>query len=93
MLMGTWTRHIDHFERKYDKAFARDPFFGAHLMDLIHKRVQVLLHSCNTTTTEDMELGPLEEFGGDPEEGKEGGVFNFNSGMGRLASTEGGGTP
>ena len=33
-------------------------------MDRIQKRVQVLLHSCNTTAIEDMELGSLEEFGG-----------------------------
>ena len=26
--MGTWLRHIDRFERKYDKDFARDPPFG-----------------------------------------------------------------
>ena len=48
--MASWPRHIDHFERKYDKAFARDPIFGSDLMDIIHKRVQVLLHSCNTTS-------------------------------------------
>ena len=26
--MGTWPRHIDHFEREYNKASARDPLFG-----------------------------------------------------------------
>ena len=43
--MGTWQRHIDRFERQYDKAFARDPLFGADLMDRIHNFVQVFLHS------------------------------------------------
>ena len=42
--MALWPRHIDRFERQYDKAFARDPLFGADLMDKIHKRVQVFLH-------------------------------------------------
>ena len=62
--MGTWPRHIDRLERQYDKAFARDPLFGADLMDNIHKRMQVFLHSCNTTTIEDVESGSLAEFGG-----------------------------
>ena len=47
--MALWPRHIARFRRQYDKAFARDPLFGANLMDRIHKRVQVFLHSCNTT--------------------------------------------
>ena len=47
--MGTWLCHIDRFERQYNKAFARDPLFGAYLMDHIHKRFQLFLHSCNTT--------------------------------------------
>ena len=64
MLMGTWLRHIYRFERKYNKDFARDPLFGAYLMDRIHKRVQVFSHSCNTTAIEDLELGNLLEFGG-----------------------------
>ena len=62
--MGLWPRHIDRFERQYDKAFSRDPLFGADLMDRIHKRVQVFLHSCNTTTVKEVELGSLAEFGG-----------------------------
>ena len=55
--MVLWPRHIDRFERQYDKAFARDPLFGADLMDRIHKRVQVFLHSCNTTAIEEVESG------------------------------------
>ena len=43
--MGIWPRHIDRFERQYDKAFSRDPIFEADLMDCIHKRVQVFLNS------------------------------------------------
>ena len=43
--MGTWPRHIDRFERHYNKAFERDPIFRAYLMDRIHKRVQVFLQS------------------------------------------------
>ena len=64
LLMGTWPRHIDRFKRQYDKAFARDPLFGADLMDRIHKRVQVFLHSCNTPAIQDVESGALAEFGG-----------------------------
>ena len=48
--MALWPRHSDRFERQYDRAFARDPLFGADIMDRIHKRVQVFLHSCNTTS-------------------------------------------
>ena len=62
--MGSWLRHIDRFERKYDKTFARYPLFGADLIDRIYKRVQVLLHSCNTTSIKEVELGALAEFGG-----------------------------
>ena len=62
--MGTWLRHIDRFKRQYNKAFARDPLFGADLMDRIHKRVQLFLQSCNMTAIEDVELGYLEEFRG-----------------------------
>ena len=63
-LVGTWPHHIDHFYHKYDKAFARDPLFRVDLMDCIHKRVQMFLHSCNTAAIEDVELGALAEFGG-----------------------------
>ena len=62
--MGTWPRYIDRFERQYNKAFARDPNFGADLMYRIHKRVQVFLHSCNTTSIEYVESGSLAEFEG-----------------------------
>ena len=61
-------------------------------MDRIHKRAQVLLHSCNTTAIEDVESGALAEFLG-TSEGRKRGEVNFNAGMGRLASTEGGGKP
>ena len=39
-------------------------FFGADLMDRTHKHVQVFLHSCNTTATEEVEPGSLADFGG-----------------------------
>ena len=64
MLMGTCPRHIDRFERQYDKAFARDPLLGVDLMDLIHKHVQLFLHSCNMTAIDNVESGALAEFGG-----------------------------
>ena len=63
-MMASWPCHIDRFERQYNKYFYRDPLFGADLMDRIHKRVQVLLHSCNTTVIEDVESGALEAFWG-----------------------------
>ena len=62
--METWPCHIDNFERQYDKSFVKDPFFEVYLMDHIRKRVQVFLHSCNTTAIEDVELESLAEFGG-----------------------------
>ena len=60
--MASWLRQIEFSKRQYDKAFARNPLFGAYLMDRIHKRVQVFIHSCNTTSIEEVELGALEEF-------------------------------
>ena len=63
-MMASWPRHIDRFERQYDKAFSRDPLFWADLMDRINKRVQVFLQSCNTTAIEDVESGALEDFWG-----------------------------
>ena len=54
--METWLRHIDRFERQYDKAYENDPLFREDLMDHIHKHVQVFLHSLNTTAIEDVEL-------------------------------------
>ena len=62
--IGTWPHQIDRFKRQYDKDFASDPLFGAELMYRIHKRVQVFLHSCNTTAIENVESGALAEFGG-----------------------------
>ena len=62
--METWTRHIDRFKRQYDKSFAKDTLFGEDLMDRIHKRVQVFLHSCNTTAIEEVDTGSLTEFVG-----------------------------
>ena len=62
-MVATWLFHIDRFERKYDKAFAKDPLFGADLIDRIHKRVQVFLHSCNMTSIEDVKSRALAEFG------------------------------
>ena len=43
--METWPRHIEHFEHQYNKKFTKDPLFGADLINRVHKRVQVLLHS------------------------------------------------
>ena len=62
--MGLWPHHIDCFERQYDKAFTRDPLFGSDLMDIIHKRLQVFIHSCNTIAIKEVEAGALAEFGG-----------------------------
>ena len=64
LLMGTWPRHVNCFKRQYNKAFAKDPLFGADFMDRIHKHVQVFLYSCNTTSIEDVESWALAELGG-----------------------------
>ena len=61
--MATWTRQIDHFERQYDKDFKGDRLFGKDIVDIIHKHVQILLQSCNTTSLEEVETGALAEFG------------------------------
>ena len=41
--MVTWPRHIDLFERKYDKAFTGNRLFGADIVDRIYKQVQFFL--------------------------------------------------
>ena len=56
-------RHIDRFERKYDKAFTGDPLFRSDIVDRIHKWVQVLLQLCNTACLDDIKSGTLMEFG------------------------------
>ena len=61
--MAKCPRHIGRFGWQYDKASAKDPLFGEDLVDMIHKYVQVLLHSCNKTPIEDVESGTLVEFG------------------------------
>ena len=63
LLTEKWPRHIDHFDRKYDKAFAKDPLFGEDLIDRKHNHDQVFLHSHNTTSIKDVESGTLAEFG------------------------------
>ena len=81
--MGACPHHIDRFERQYNKAFARDPLFGVYLMDRIHKRVQVFLHSCNMTAIEGGESGALMEYGGVHKKVERGGVVDFSASMGR----------
>ena len=61
--MATLSHHIDRFEKQYVKAFAGDRLFGAVIVDIIHKWVQVFLHSCNTTLLDEVETGSLSEFG------------------------------
>ena len=62
--IGMCPHHIDRFEPQCDKVFAKDPLFGEDLIDRIHRRIQVFLHSYNTTDIEDVELGALVEFRG-----------------------------
>ena len=52
--MMTWPCRIDRFERQYNKDFAGHHLFGADIVDRIHKRFQVFLHSFNTTSLEDV---------------------------------------
>ena len=61
--MATWSSHIYRFLWQNDKAFARNHFFGAALVDCIHKRVKVFLPPCNTACLENVETGELLEFG------------------------------
>ena len=61
--MGAWPRHIDRFDWKYDKAFARDPSLG-RIRWIISTNVFIFFQSCNTTAIEDVVSGALAEFGG-----------------------------
>ena len=60
--MTTRPCYIDRFGRKYNKAFLKDPLFGAYLIYIIHRIVQVFLHFFNMTKKEDVQLGSLPEF-------------------------------
>ena len=62
-VMEPWPHHVDRFKHQYNKAFAGHRLFGADIVDCIHKRVQLFLHSCNTTSLEDVESGALAESG------------------------------
>ena len=73
--MRMCTSHIDRFDRQYDKAFAKDPLFGADLIDRVHKHVQVFLHFCNKTSIKDVESGALAGFGGLQNKVKRGGLL------------------
>ena len=61
--MVKWPCHIDYFERQYDKAFLGHHLFGEDIIDKIHMRVQVFLHSCNKMSLENVETGELTYFG------------------------------
>ena len=61
--MATWICCIDRFESQYYKVFTGHSLFGADIVDQIHKQLQVLIHSCNTMSLEDVEMGALAEFG------------------------------
>ena len=60
--MLTWPSHIDSFEHPYEKDFEVHRLFGAYIVEIFHKRVQVFLNSCNTLLLEDTETGSLAEF-------------------------------
>ena len=52
--MIKWMQHIDRFDRKCNKALAVNPFFVADIINRTQKRVQVFLHSFNTTCLENL---------------------------------------
>ena len=56
-------RHIDRFDKKYDKAFTGNLLLGAGIVDRVDNRVQIFLHSCNTTSLDDIDTGTMSEFG------------------------------
>ena len=60
--MDTWSRPFEHFKRKYGKAFMGNPLFTANMVDRIHKRVQIFLHSCNTPCLYNVVTGALLYF-------------------------------
>ena len=62
--MATWLRHIDRFDQKYDKAFAKDPLIEEELIDRIHKSVKMFLHYFKTTSIKNLGSRALAEFGG-----------------------------
>ena len=80
--MGTWPRHIDRFERQYDKAFVRDPIFGADLMDRIQKRVRVFFTLLQYDRHRGRGVGGPRGVWGASEKGGERVVVDFNAGVG-----------
>ena len=61
--MATWPHHIDRSKCQYSKSFSGNSFFGADLVDHIHKQGKVILHLFNTACIEDVETGEIPEFG------------------------------
>ena len=81
LLMASWPRHIYRFERKYDKAFARDPLFGLDFMDCIHKRVFGIFILMQHDRHRGHGVGGPHGVCGASEKGRERGVVDFNAGM------------
>ena len=62
LLHGNMASSYCRFERQYDKSFSKDNIFGVDIIDIIHKRLHVFLHSFNTRSLEDVDTGALAEF-------------------------------
>ena len=58
----TWPCHINHFKWRYDKAFVGNRLFVSGIVDLIHKMFHVFIHSCNTTSLNDVKTRAISEF-------------------------------
>ena len=61
--MAMWLQYIELFEWQYNKDFTLNTFFGFYIVNQIHNRFQLFLHSCNITCLYDVEKGALSDFG------------------------------
>ena len=60
--MAMWLQYIELFEWQYNKDFTLNTFFGFYIVNQIHTRFQLFLHSCNITCLYDVEKGVLSDF-------------------------------
>ena len=85
LLHGNMASSYCRFERQYDKSFSKDNIFGVDIIDIIHKRLHVFLHSCNTMDIEDIESVTLVEFSSLYKRIERGGVADDEPGLGGKA--------
>ena len=91
--MGTCPRHIERFERQYDKAFAKDPLFRVDVMESNPQTCSGVFTLLQNNCHMGRGVGGPRGVRGVSEKGVERGVVDLNAKMGGSAISKGGGKP